>query len=124
MRISKRRLARMGFKLSLMACLVTAGFLVSNTIYGNTTTYAFVAFALSLVAAVGAEIMVTSTEDELVELEERISANRKRYAEALAVQDEKLAKLDRIAKILEDQNHDMRAELITTLVRKQRNNED
>lgn len=122
MRIEKRKATRLAFKLSLTVSLAATGyFLAGNDT--NVSPYAIVAAILGIAMAIGAESLMTSTEDETLVLEERIAFNRKRYAETIAMQDEKLAKFERIAKVLEDQNHDMRAELITTLVRKQRNNE-
>lgn len=123
MRVSKRKMMRLAFKLSLMGCLAAAGyFMVGGD--ASTLQYAIIAAMLSIPMAIGAESFMASTEDETIALEAQITSNRKHYAETLAMQDEKLDKLERVAKILEDQNHDMRAELITTLVRKQRGNED
>lgn len=121
--VSKRKMMRLAFKLSLMGCLTAAGYFMVGS-NANTLQYAIIAAMLSIPMAIGAESFMTSTEDETIALEAKIASNRKRYAETLAMQDEKLDKLERVAKILEDQNHDMRAELITTLVRKQRGNED
>lgn len=70
--------------------------------------------------AVGSEILLTATENEVAKLEQRLQTKRDNMKRDLEVYDEKLKNMDSMAKVIEDQNHDLRAELITTLVRVQK----
>jgi hypothetical protein len=111
---SKRNMVRVSAKTMLLVLLPACG--VSWTFTGLSHIAAIVT-AICLAAAFVAETLAISTEDEIRELEVVMEQRRKQHANELAVLDEKLVKLDRVARILEGQNHDMRAELITTLVR-------
>jgi len=120
---SKRKHLRIACKTVLLICLPMAGFFWALAGDQLMLIYAVGLTAISGVTGFIAETLATSTEDDIKHLEEKIRQDRLHRNERLAILDDRLKKLDRISKIFEDQNHDMRADIITTLVRKQRNHD-
>ena len=117
---SHRRLIRIACKLLLLICLPLSGVFWAWSSYHQMMTYAVLLTAASGVAAFIAEILVSSTENGIDQLEQQIKADKQRHADELAKRDEEVRQLDRIVAVLHGQNHDMRAKLITLSVRKQR----
>jgi septal ring factor EnvC (AmiA/AmiB activator) len=78
---------------------------------------------LSLAVGFGAEVLASATESDIYELREQMSADGKRRAAELEARDEKLRQFDRIVGLLSDQNHSLRAKLITVQIDLQRKKE-
>lgn len=71
---------------------------------------------LSIGVGVGAELLAASNEAELNVLGARRAAMTKQRAEELEIRDEKIRQFDRVAALLTEQNHALRAKLISLQV--------
>jgi septal ring factor EnvC (AmiA/AmiB activator) len=123
MTADKRRVLRMMCKAMLLVSLPLAGFAWALP---ETTTMMLGAGALtllSLAVGFGAEVLASATESDIYELREQMSADGKRRAAELEARDEKLRQFDRIVGLLSDQNHSLRAKLITVQIDLQRKKE-
>ncbi len=123
MTAEKRRVLRMMCKAMLLVSLPLAGFAWALP---ETTTMMLGAGALtllSLAVGFGAEVLASATESDIHELTEQMSADGKRRAAELEARDEKLRQFDRIVGLLTEQNHSLRAKLITVQIDLQRKKE-
>lgn len=115
---SRRQNIRIVFKLLLVSCLPLCGMSWALAADESMLRYAIGLTVVCVIAAFGSETIATSTEKDVEGLELMLRDKRSQHAAELSKLDEQLDKTERIAKVLEVQNHDMRAELITTMVRK------
>ena len=124
MTIAKRRVLRMLCKALLLISLPLAGFVWALPEDSTMMVAAGLLTALSLAVGFGAEYLASSTENDLHELGERISMETQRRTAALGERDEKLRQFDRMVTLLTEQNHDLRAKLISIQVNLQRQRQD
>ena len=116
MTAGNRRVVRMLCKAVLLISLPLAGFAWALP---ETPSMMIAAAALSFLALVvgfGAEVLASSTESELMSLSQRITAESQHRAEELEARDEKLRQFDRMVGMLTEQNHSLRAKLISIQV--------
>lgn len=114
---TERNIARLCFKVALLLLLPMCGMSWALIGQGNMLYIAITITAICIAAAFGAETLASSTEEDIARFKLKLAEDRNRRALYLAKQDEKLRNMHRITTVLENQNHDIRAELITTLVR-------
>lgn len=124
MTASKRRVLRMLCKALLLISLPLAGFVWALPEDSTMLVAAGLLTGLSLAVGFGAEYLASSTENDLQELGERITVESQRRANALEDRDEKLRQFDRMVSLLTEQNHDLRAKLISIQVNLQRQRQD
>ena len=124
MTAAKRRVLRMLCKALLLISLPLAGFVWALSEDSTMMVAAGLLTALSLAVGFGAEYLASSTENDLQELGDRISMETQRRADALEERDEKLRSFDRMVALLTEQNHDLRAKLISIQVSLQRQRQD
>ena len=120
MTAGKRRMLRMMSKLMLLISLPLAGFAFALPESTITLVGAGALGLLRLGFGFGAEVLASATESDLRELSEHMSVEGQRRAQELEARDEKLRQFDRIIGLLTDQNHTLRAKLITVQVDLQR----
>lgn len=123
MATEKRRVLRMLLKAALLVSLPLTGFVWALPNNSSTMAYATVLTLISIAVGVGAELLAASTETELKDLSARFEGDSRRRAEELGMRDEKLRQFDRIAALLTEQNHSLRAKLISMQVDLQRKRE-
>jgi|GEM_PF-5922808 len=123
MATDKRHVLRKLCKGLLLVSLPLAGFVWALPEDSSMLAAAGVLTLLSLAVGFGAEFLASSTENDLRELDARMSAASVYRNEELKAQDERLRQLDRIVNVLEEQNHTLRAKLVTVQVELQRRKE-
>ena len=118
-----RRVLRMICKGLLLMALPLAGFVWALPDTSLNLVVAAGLTVLSLAAGFGAEYLASTTEQELRDLDARITEEAERRTIALEVRDEKLRQFDRMVTLLTSQNHDLRAKLVSLQVDLQRKKE-
>lgn len=118
-----RRVLRMLCKGLLLVALPLAGFVWALPDTSLNLAVAGGLTLLSLAVGFGAEYLASSTEQDIKDLDLRITHEAERRAAALEERDEKLRQFDRMVTLLTSQNHDLRAKLIAVQVDLQRKKE-
>lgn len=118
-----RRVLRMTCKGLLLMALPLAGFVWALPDSSLNLVVAACLTVLSLAAGFGAEYLASSTEQELQDLDARITEEAERRTIALEERDERLRQFDRMVTLLTSQNHDLRAKLVSLQVQLQRKKE-
>lgn len=121
---SNRRVLRMLCKALLLISLPLVGFVWALPENSTMMIAAGGLTVLALAMGFGAEYLASSTENDLEELSERITAEGQRRAAALEERDEKLRQFDRMVALLTEQNHDLRAKLVAVQVNLQRQRQE
>ncbi len=120
MTAENRRMLRMMCKAALLICLPLTGFVWALPEGSSMLTWATLLTLLSIGVGVGAELLAAANETELKSLSARFEADSRRRAEELEQRDEKLRQFERIVSLLTEQNHSLRAKLISVQVGMQR----
>ena len=123
MTAAKRRVVRMLCKAALLISLPLAGFVWALPETSTMLMGAGALTLLSLVVGFGAEYLASATENEIHGVSQQIAAQRERRVTEFEIRDEKLRQFDRIVSLLTEQNHTLRAKLISVQVDLQRKKE-
>ena len=121
MTAGNRRLLRMLCKALLIISLPLTGFVWALPENSAILPVALALTLLSVAVGFGAEVLASSTENELQVVSQRAVVDSQRRSEELAMRDEKLRQFDRIVDLLTEQNHTLRAKLISAQMTLQRN---
>ena len=119
----KRRVLRMLCKALLLVSLPLAGFVWAMPEDSTMLAVAGLLTLLSIAVGFGAEYFASAAENDLQELAGTLAAEHQRRAGVLEERDEKLRQFDRIVALLTEQNHTLRAKLVTVQVDLQRKKE-
>jgi len=120
MTAAKRRVLRMMCKALLLISLPLAGFVWALPEDSTMLAAAGALTLVSLLVGFGAEYLASSTENDILELSQRMAADGTRRTEEVAIREEKIRQFDRIVNLLTEQNNTLRAKLITVQVDLQR----
>lgn len=123
MTAEKRRMLRMLCKALLLVSLPLAGFAWALPESSTMMALAGVLTVASLGLGFGAELLASAAESDLHELAGTLAAEHERRVGALEERDDKLRQLDRVVALLTEQNHALRAKLVTVQVDLQRKKE-
>ena len=120
MTAENRRVIRMLCKAMLIISLPLTGFVWALPENSAMLPIALALTLLSVAVGFGAEVLASSTENELQVVSQRAVSDTQRRSEELAMQDEKLRQFDRIVNLLTEQNHTLRSKLISAQMTLQR----
>lgn len=123
MTAENRRVLRLLCKALLLISLPLTGFVWALPETSAMLPAALALTILSLAVGFGAEVLASTTENELQEVSQRAIADGQNRAAELAIRDERLHQFDRIVGMLTEQNHTLRAKLISAQVTLQRHQE-
>lgn len=123
MTAEKRRMLRMACKALLLVSLPLAGFAWALPEDATMMVLAGLLTVVSVGLGFGAEFLASSAENDLHELTDSLEAEHQRRAAVLEERDEKLRQFDRVVALLNEQNHALRAKLVTVQVDLQRKKE-
>jgi hypothetical protein len=123
MTADNRRVLRMLCKAALLVSLPLAGFVWALPEDSTMLMGAGLLTLFSLAAGFGAEYLASATENDLEQLAMRVTSDRERRTYELEARDEKLRQFDRIVSLLTEQNHNLRAKLVSVQVDLQRKRE-
>ena len=123
MTAENRRVLRMLCKVVLLVSLPLTGFVWALPETSALLPAALALTLLSVAVGFGAEVLASSTENELTAFGQRALADSQRRGQELEMQDEKLRQFDRIVNLLTEQNHTLRAKLISAQMTLQRHME-
>jgi hypothetical protein len=116
MTAAKRRFVRMMCKAALLISLPLAGFVWALPENSAMLMSAGALTLLSLLVGFGAEYLASSTENEIQEVTQQIATQRERRVSELEIRDEKIRQFDRIVNLLTEQNHTLRAKLVSAQI--------
>lgn len=123
MTAENRRVLRMLCKGLLLVSLPLAGFVWALPESPTMMAAAGLLTLLSVAVGFGAEYLASSAENDLHELAATLADQHQRRIDALEERDEKLRQFDRVVALLNEQNHALRAKLVTVQVDLQRKKE-
>jgi len=123
MAATTRRFVRMLCKGALLISLPLAGFVWALPENSTMMMSAGVLTLLSLAVGFGAEYLASATESEIGDVSQQIAAQRERRGIELEIREEKIRQFDRIVSMLTEQNHTLRAKLVSAQVEIQRKKE-